>query len=144
MCSCLRTAANRLTDSHCGLAGLLRRRSEDAEPAVGERNPSSSERPAGESADFGAVDDGACDATAALELLQKARDAGGAVLDGDTDILKCRPESGVPSRFSQPSVRSCQPPARPAAAQRRTPCSSRGVAQGKDMERVVITVKLGQ
>ena len=76
---------------HCGLAGLLRRRSEDAEPAVGERNPSSSERPAGESADFGAVDDGACDATAALELLQKARDAGGAVLDEDTDILKCRP-----------------------------------------------------
>ena len=58
---------------------------------VGERNPSSSERPAGESADSGAVDDGACDATAGLELLQKARDAGGAVLDEDTDILKCRP-----------------------------------------------------
>ena len=82
MCSCLRTAANRLTDSHCGLAGLLRRRSEDAEPAVGERNPSSSERPAGESADSGAVDDGACDATAGLELLQKARDAGGWQLSG--------------------------------------------------------------
>ena len=143
MCSCLRTAANRLTDSHCGLAGLLRGRSEDAEPAVGERNPSSSERPAGESADSGAVDDGACDATAGLELLQKARDAGGAVLDENTDILKRRPESGVPSRC-KPSVRSCQPPARPAAAQRRTPCSSRGVAQGKDLERVVITVKLCQ
>ena len=143
MCSCLRTAANRLTDSHCGLAGLLRRRSEDAEPAVGERNPSSSERPAGESADFGAVDDGACDATAALELLQKARDAGGAVLDGDTDILKCRPESGVPSRFSQ----SCaQLPAASASGSCAAP-NTLQLSGGSARERlgeVVMIVKLCQ